>query len=296
MTGVEITLILVGIIFVLVSFFVQEKLTPKDVQEITRLSEKELKIIVERELKNANDKVEDAIDAVVEQSQENAKRLMEKETNEKIMAINEYSNTVIESMNKTHNEILFLYNMLNDKHTELTGLASQLQQFSEQVKHTQDEMMTHLTEKETNEKIMAINEYSNTVIESMNKTHNEILFLYNMLNDKHTELTGLASQLQQFSEQVKHTQDEMMTHLTETVKEPEPARTEVSEPVEEQPQQISPKASVAEETDNGSFNDQVLALHQNGVSDVEIARKLGRGLGEVKLVIGLYKGEDVSEI
>lgn len=73
-------------------------------------------------------------------------------------------------------------------------------------------------EKETNEKIMAINEYSNTVIESMNKTHNEILFLYNMLNDKHTELTGLASQLQQFSEQVKHTQDEMMTHLTETVK------------------------------------------------------------------------------
>ena len=217
MTGVEITLILVGIIFVLVSFFVQEKLTPKDVQEITRLSEKELKIIVERELKNANDKVEDAIDAVVEQSQENAKRLMEKETNEKIMAINEYSNTVIESM-------------------------------------------------------------------------------YNMLNDKHTELTGLASQLQQFSEQVKHTQDEMMTHLTETVKEPELARTEVSEPVEEQPQQISPKASVAEETDNGSFNDQVLALHQNGVSDVEIARKLGRGLGEVKLVIGLYKGEDVSEI
>ena len=216
MTGVEITLILVGIIFVLVSFFVQEKLTPKDVQEITRLSEKELKIIVERELKNANDK-----------SQENAKRLMEKETNEKIMAINEYSNTVIESMNKTHNEILFLYNMLNDKHTELTGLASQLQQFSEQVKHTQDEMMTH---------------------------------------------------------------------LTETVKEPELARTEVSEPVEEQPQQISPKASVAEETDNGSFNDQVLALHQNGVSDVEIARKLGRGLGEVKLVIGLYKGEDVSEI
>lgn len=227
MTGVEITLILVGIIFVLVSFFVQEKLTPKDVQEITRLSEKELKIIVERELKNANDKVEDAIDAVVEQSQENAKRLMEKETNEKIMAINEYSNTVIESMNKTHNEILFLYNMLNDKHTELTGLASQLQQFSEQVKHTQDEMMTH---------------------------------------------------------------------LTETVKEPELARTEVSEPVEEQPQQISPKASVAEETDNGSFNDQVFALHQNGVSDVEIARKLGRGLGEVKLVIGLYKGEDVSEI
>ena len=227
MTAVEITLIIVGIVFLLVSFLVQEKLSPKDIESITNLSENELKIIVEKQLKNANDQVEDAITDVVEDKTETTKRALEKETNEKIMAINEYSNTVIESMNKTHNEILFLYNMLNDKHTELTGLASQLQQFSEQVKHTQDEMMTH---------------------------------------------------------------------LTETVKEPELARTEVSEPVEEQPQQISPKASVAEETDNGSFNDQVLALHQNGVSDVEIARKLGRGLGEVKLVIGLYKGEDVSEI
>ena len=40
MTGVEITLILVGVIFVLVSFFVQEKLTPNYVQEITILREK----------------------------------------------------------------------------------------------------------------------------------------------------------------------------------------------------------------------------------------------------------------
>jgi uncharacterized protein YneF (UPF0154 family) len=76
MTGVEITLILVGIIFVLVSFFVQEKLTPKDVQEITRLSEKELKIIVERELKNANDKVEDA-QAIFRRIHEFKKRFFE---------------------------------------------------------------------------------------------------------------------------------------------------------------------------------------------------------------------------
>ena len=49
---------------------------------------------------------------------------------------------------------------------------------------------------------MAISEYSDTVMENMNKTHNEIMFLYNMLNDKHTELTGLATdyrRLQQMS-------------------------------------------------------------------------------------------------
>ena len=49
MTGVEITLILVGIIFVLGSFFVQEKLTGKDVQAIVDMSEKELNVIVENQ-------------------------------------------------------------------------------------------------------------------------------------------------------------------------------------------------------------------------------------------------------
>ena len=144
MTAVEITLIIVGIVFLLVSFLVQEKLSPKDIESITNLSENELKIIVEKQLKNANDQVEDAITDVVEDKTETTKRALEKETNEKIMAIDEYSNTVLESMNKTHNEILFLYSMLNDKHTELTDLAAQLQQFSEQMKHTENEVLENL--------------------------------------------------------------------------------------------------------------------------------------------------------
>ena len=45
MTAVEITLIIVGIIFLLVSFLVQEKLSPKDIESITSLSENELKLI-----------------------------------------------------------------------------------------------------------------------------------------------------------------------------------------------------------------------------------------------------------
>lgn len=232
MTGVEITLVLVGVLFVLASFFVQEKLSPKDVQEITRLSEKELKVIVERELRSASEKVEETIDNVAGQAQEDAKRAMEKESNEKIMAINDYSNTVIESMNKTHNEILFLYNMLNDKHTELAELASKLQQFAEQMRHTQAEVMNNLAE--------------------------------------------AAKDSEQIREQNKaEVQEQEKVHTEQTVQH---------------------NRAVEEKADIENFNNQVLALHQSGVSDVEIARQLGRGLGEVKLVIGLYKGEDVSEI
>ena len=228
MTAVEITLIIVGIVFLLVSFLVQEKLSPKDIESITNLSENELKIIVEKQLKNANDPVEDAITDVVEDKTETTKRALEKETNEKIMAIDEYSNTVLESMNKTHNEILFLYSMLNDKHTELTDLAAQLQQFSEQMKHTENEVLENLA--------LAAQDVRQKVNETKPIDENEVI------------LASLGTD-------AKGTEQDQINH-----------------------------------------NDRILMLHQQGLSDVEIARELGLGLGEVKLVIGLFKGEETVEV
>ena len=228
MTAVEITLIIVGIVFLLVSFLVQEKLSPKDIESITNLSENELKIIVEKQLKNANDQVEDAITDVVEDKTETTKRALEKETNEKIMAIDEYSNTVLESMNMTHNEILFLYSMLNDKHTELTDLAAQLQQFSEQMKHSENEVLENLA--------LAAQDVRQKVNETKPIDENEVI------------LASLGTD-------AKGTEQDQINH-----------------------------------------NDRILMLHQQGLSDVEIARELGLGLGEVKLVIGLFKGEETVEV
>lgn len=228
MTAVEITLIIVGIVFLLVSFLVQEKLSPKDIESITNLSENELKIIVEKQLKNANDQIEDAITDVVEDKTETTKRALEKETNEKIMAIDEYSNTVLESMNKTHNEILFLYSMLNDKHTELTDLATQLQQFSEHMKNTENEVLENL---------------------------------------------ALAAQ-------------DVRQKVNET------------KPIDENEAILASLGTDGQEADQDQINhnDRILMLHQQGFSDVEIARELGLGLGEVKLVIGLFKGEESVEV
>ena len=209
MTAVEITLIIVGIVFLLVSFLVQEKLSPKDIESITNLSENELKIIVEKQLKNANDQVEDAITDVVEDKTETTKRALEKETNEKIMAIDEYSNTVLESMNKTHNEILFLYSMLNDKHTE-------------------NEVLENLA--------LAAQDVRQKVNETKPIDENEVI------------LASLGTD-------AKGTEQDQINH-----------------------------------------NDRILMLHQQGLSDVEIARELGLGLGEVKLVIGLFKGEETVEV
>ena len=222
MTALEVTLVIVGIIFVIVSFFIEEKLSQKDIDRIVSLSENELKVIVERQLRGAEEQIEDSIAESLEEAHEATKRAMEKETNEKIMAISEYSDTVLESMNKTHNEILFLYSMLGDKHTELTELAGQLGQFSEKMKNTEDEVLHNLAE--------------------------------------------AAREL------------EINMSAPEPINQDEAVRQAV------------------EAEEEGNHNDEILERHQAGMSDVEIAKELGLGLGEVKRVIGLYKGEQAGAV
>jgi hypothetical protein len=223
MIGIEFVLVIIGLAFLVVSFFVQEKLSPKDIDSINSLSEKEINLIVEKHLKNANNQVEDSIEQMMDEALGISERAMEKESNEKIMAISEYSNTVLESMNKTHNEILFLYSMLGDKHTELTSLASQLQVFSDQLKSTENEVLHNLAE--------AAKEVENRVVQT-------------------EPVDGDA--MVRASVEAEHMQEE-------------------------------------DGGDGINHNEEILTLHRQGRPDVEIARDLGLGLGEVKLVIGLFQ-------
>ena len=55
------------------------------------------------------------------------------------------------------------------------------------------EKTERVMEKTSNEKIMAINEFSNTVLEQIGKNHKEAVFLYDMLNDKHDKLKNTVS-------------------------------------------------------------------------------------------------------
>lgn len=231
MTVVEAALIIVGIIIMVGSFFVQEKITTKDVEKISDMSETELNMIVEKQLKNAEAKIDDSITDVIDNSMEIADRALSKETNEKIMAISEYSDTVLESMNKTHNEIMFLYSMLNDKHEELTKLAGELQSFSETMKNTENQVLTKLAD--------AAEEIEQKVFES--DEINEAEMLVASVDEDVAENTAFDS---------------------------------------------------SDGTADNNHNERILSLHRMGRTDIEIAKELGRGLGEVKLVIGLFKGDN----
>jgi uncharacterized protein YneF (UPF0154 family) len=245
MTVIEITLIIISIIFLIGSFFVQEKLSQKDIDQITRMSEAQLRVIVENQLKGADSKVEEMIGVEVEEQIATIRRAMEKLSNEKIMAINEYSDTVLESMNKTHNEIMFLYSMLNDKHKELTDLAGQLDEIPRQI---------HGQEKEAMERLNAqISVVEQKVKEAAPLQEKELLEAAASNNAAGNNAAGSTAS--------------GGTAAGSTASK----KRATSSLVEK------------------NHNDDILFLHDAGKTDVEIAKDLGLGLGEVKLVIGLFK-------
>ena len=157
------------------------------------------------------------------------------------------------------------------------------------------EKVDRALEKETNEKIMAISEYSDTVLEGMNKSHNEIMFLYSMLNDKHTELTGMTSDLQRLAADVRGMEEMLQTAVQvpaeHTVTEaPAVLQEAAPEPVMNESAELPKEAEEAVSDRNG----EVLAMYREGMTEVEIAKKMNMGVGEVRLVIGLYRGEKNS--
>lgn len=233
MTGVEWILLLIGSIFMIGSFFITEKLSPSELNKLAELSEGELNKIIERGLDNAKDRIEEAIDEQLDASMDKVERALEKETNEKIMAISEYSDTVVESMNKTHNEIMFLYSMLNDKHTELTGMVSDLQRLAADIRNLEEQ---HQVQMQANAEIPA---------EPVIQTVVSISDAEKVLEDANAD-------------EVQHSEEQENT---------------------------------AAPSEREHVNQEILAMHKEGMSEVEIARTLGMGVGEVRLIIGLYRGE-----
>ena len=181
-------------------------------------------------------------------------------------------------------------------------VEKQMQDAKERVSDMVDETITYAVEKTersmerlSNEKIMAMNEYSDTVLETIHKSHEEAVFLYDMLSNKQENLQETVNQAELQAKKAKSGTAKRGTAKRKT------AKTESNVPGSERPESVQEKPddkktpeialSFAQAGDGGRNNNEaILALHREGKSNMAIARELGLGIGEVKLVIDLYKG------
>lgn len=139
----------------------------------------------------------------------------------------------------------------------------------------------------TNEKMMALGDYAVTVCDEIEKNHKEVMFLYSMLNDKEKEVKELAAEAGARADELKKANELVMDAFAgepEELNTMEPLTSEESETLME----LIEEEPVAEEDNT---NDIILGMKRSGMSIIEIARELGLGVGEVKLVVDLYQGD-----
>ena len=204
---IEVILLVVGGIIFVASFVIPEK--KNEVSKQTKeIAKDEISAMVNQEMENVRTHVDDVVEEAVTYAMETTERSLERISNEKIMAVNEYSETVLSEIHKNHEEAMFLYDMLNSKHTNIKNTVSEV-----------------------------------------NRTMKE------------AEKTVTVIQNQQPEEQIK-----------EQIKEP---------PEEEKP-------NLQDEDKSNNNNERILALYNQGKSKVAIAKELGLGVGEVKLVVDLF--------
>ena len=317
MTTLEITLVLVGIVFLIGSFMVKDKLSKNDLDKIADMSAEELKVITEKEIKNAESAIDGMLDEHIASKTDETKRDLEKETNSKIMAINEYSDTVLDSINKSHNEIMFLYSMLNDKHEELTRLSGNIEKITAQAKKTFEPVEASKINNLSNKTVLNAKQVVNAapvsnrqaVTESRGIASSDIVTgTKNTASVKKQNVSAQNMMSQHAAAQNIMSQNTVVrnTAVPNTVVPNMAAQNAVAQnvAVSNMTAQNMTASNTAMQSRNLSdtdvqsgrvydiseinHNPQILRLYKSGKNIVEIAKELGLGKGEVKLVIDLY--------
>ena len=123
MMGFDIAVLAGGAILIIISFFLVEKKN-KDLIELTPEEKKEKIEEILAEFKpQAQQTMEEMSSACIEDTKEELERL----TNEKILAINEFGEQLLTKIESSHEEVVFLYDMMMKKEEEMKSTLNRME-------------------------------------------------------------------------------------------------------------------------------------------------------------------------
>lgn len=337
MTTLEILLLILGAVIFIASFIVPESKSELDAAD-KQLTQEKLQELLQEEMKNVRSQVADAVDETVHYSMEKTERGLERLTNEKMTAVSEYAQTVLEDIHKNHEEVMFLYDMLNNKHEDLKETATEVSMAVKEASVKVSELDAAraaepeidpdqpiepvMEDARTGEPIVEEN-FEPISLSGIEKLKRREDSLHEMDKAAESVVKKAIAQSPVIPKEKKpapaEEKDEKPAEpAVKTEEKPvakpaaEPAKKEKPvKPAESKPKKTAAKAktkakteakteaktpesgdialSLQPITDSSNKNERVLALHKQGKSNVAIAKELGLGVGEVKLIIDLFK-------
>lgn len=240
----EIILLIAGGLIFILSFFIPDG---KENGERKSLSEDEVNQLLAQELGAVRGRIENLVQEIIGDAMEETERSLEKLSNEKIMAVSEYSDTVLKDIHSNHEEAMFLYDMLNNKHTSLKNALAEINHAVEEAEKAM-EALKNLTAGEDG------------------------------TGPGGTEAAAVQGRL---------------LSQTDRIGLPEYYRKEAENETgqntgEEIPEETEDGILRSEEQERNN-KARILNLYRQGKTVVDIARELELGVGEVKLVVDLFQ-------
>lgn len=274
----EVILLLAGAVLAVLSFVL-----PTAKEEASRetkvLAKEEIKTMVDTEMNSIRQHVDDVVDEAVGYAVEKTERSLERLTNEKIMAVNEYSDTVLQEIHKNHEEAMFLYDMLNAKHDTLKDTVSEAGKAVQEARDVMEKMaplQESIVAAENEAKETKVPARGESAVSESKTPEVKIPEFERLDRSSIAKVSGQGAE--------KTTGKKTASKKTAGKKNEEAVLLE--EPIKEWDFLTDVKEDETHGTNN---NEQILNLHKQGKSTVAIAKELGLGVGEVKLVIDLYK-------
>ncbi len=247
MTAAEIILLIIGVACFAAGFFLPDKSkTLAGLEE--KKEEKRIHELIEKEIEKYKASLYESLEEDVKDYLDKAERGLERISNEKIMAVNEYGDTVLSDINKNHDEAVFLYSMLNEKHDDILKSNAEIENISKEVKKTLKEL-----ENVREETLADIEKRKNESFAEINQPE---------------EPQNISETPQDVSSKTNQNK-------------PKEAKKQVRKTVKRKPEAVDVSLY------GNNHNEEILRLYKSGKSNVAIAKELGLGVGEVKLVIDL---------
>ena len=214
---------------------------------------------------------------------------------------------------KTDAAVLIPEEALEVQKQELKNYAERImEEKSEDVIVKTDDYLSKIS----NEKIMSVNDFTTQIQEKIDTNHKEVVFLYDMLNKKEDEIKQTVQQFDKEKQEMQEVVNDII-NLTkqmkttiekkevskstsvEKQKKTETKKAPAKSTAKTQPAKVSEPVKATENPEDGQMEftemmqadrqkEEVLKLHKQGKSVLEISKTMGMGQGEVKLIIGLY--------
>ena len=228
--------------------------------------------IIDEEMLNASEKTEVSLDKI---------------SNTKILEMNEYADNILGEINRNHNEAVFLYDMLNDKAKEVKSTVKDVNVTKKQVEKIQAEVTSAAANPEEDNAYAdksgdksqhrSEHEFRSMTPEIVREIDMPVTSEYDDSQENDLYGTGGAD----INDGMDMVSPQELMAVSQML----------GQDIQQNIQTVSAQDNGMH--DNGTHglnrNDEILSMYESGMDSRQIAKELNLGIGEVRLVIDLYK-------